>query len=162
MDNLKERARKLGLRGLVADWESYADQSWVAEYIAAEEQERQRRSLERRLKEAHIGQFKPMSDFDWTWPDTINREQVEDLLTLEFMKEQANVVLVGTNGLGKTMIAQNLASIALGRGYSTKFVTASQMLNQLHDCDSPSARRRCLKRFSSPDLLVIDEVGYLS
>lgn len=162
MDQLKERARKLGLKVMVSNWDRYAGESWVADFIPAEEEERQRRSLERRLKEAQVGQFKPMSEFDWNWPTAIDREQVEDLLTLEFMHEKANVVLVGTNGLGKTMIAQNLASIALGRGYSAKVVKASQMLNQLNKCDSASSHRRWLNKFCSPDLLVIDEVGYMS
>jgi DNA replication protein DnaC len=162
MNELKERAQKLGLKSIAADWDRYASESWLADFISAEEQERQRRNLERRLREAQIGQFKPMSEFDWSWPTKINREHIEELLTLDFMNEKANAVLVGTNGLGKTMIAQNLASNALSRGYSTKFVKASQMLNQLHNAESPSAHRRCLKRFCSPDLLLIDEVGYLS
>lgn len=162
MNDLKQRARKLGLKVIVADWDHYAGQSWVPEFIAAEESERQRRNLERRLREAQIGQYKPMAAFDWDWPQKVNREQVEELLTLGFMEEAANVILVGTNGLGKTMIAQNLASNALSRGYSTKFIKASQMLNQLHNCDSPSSLKRCLKKYSSPALLLIDEVGYMS
>jgi DNA replication protein DnaC len=162
MDDLKQRARKLGLKVIVADWNHYASQGWVPDFIAAEENERQRRSSERRVREAQIGQFKPMSTFDWDWPDKINREQIEELLTLGFMEEAANVILVGTNGLGKTMIAQNLASNALSRGYSTKFVKASQMLNQLHNCSNPTALKTCLKKYSSPALLLIDEVGYMS
>ncbi len=125
----------------------------------AEEQEKDRRSLERRLREAQIGQFKPMSEFDWDWPTQIDREQIEELLTLDFMNDKFNVVLVSTNGLGKTMIAQNLASAALSRGYTTRFVKASQMLNQLLECDGASARARCLKKYCAPDLLVVDEVG---
>jgi DNA replication protein DnaC len=60
------------------------------------------------------------------------------------------------------MIAQNLASIALGRGYTTRFVKASHMLNQLLECDGATARSRCLKKYCSPALLVIDEVGYMN
>ena len=74
-----------------------------------EEQERARRSLERRLAEAHIGAFKPLSDFDWAWPRQCDREAIEALMSLEFLKEPSNVVLVAPNGLGKTMIAQNIA-----------------------------------------------------
>lgn len=163
MDDLRERARNLGLKVIARNWEKYAGQSWVPELISEEENERQRNGLERRLKEARIGQFKPVSDFDWDWPEQISREQVDELLTLEFMKDAANVVLVGTNGLGKTMIAQNLASVAVTRGHSVRFVAASQMLNDLNNAALiPSKYRACLKKYCSPDLLVVDEVGYMS
>src|ERR1700677_3500415 len=103
-----------------------------------------------------------MADFDWKWPVKIDLEQIEELLTLDFLKDCCNIVLLSTNGLGKTMIAQNVASIALGRGYTTRFVKASHMLNQLLECDGASARSRCLKKYCSPDLLVVDEVGYMN
>jgi DNA replication protein DnaC len=162
MTELKERAKKLGLRAIVANWERYVGEAWLEALIVAEECEKDKRSLERRLKEASIGEFKPMADFDWKWPVKIDREQIEELLTLDFLKDSCNIVLLSTNGLGKTMIAQNLASIALGRGYTTRFVKASHMLNQLLECDGASARSRCLKKYCSPDLLVVDEVGYMN
>jgi len=61
--------------------------------------------LERRLKNAHLGRFKPLCDFDWKWPTRCDRTAVEALMTLEFLREAANVVLVGPNGIGKTMLA---------------------------------------------------------
>src|SRR5271156_5138362 len=153
MTDLKERAKKLGLRAIVANWDHYAGKDWLEPVIVAEEGEKDRRSLERRLREAQIGHFKPMSQFDWDWPEKIDREQIEELFTLEFLTKKFNVVLTATNGLGKTMIAQNLASAALSRGYTTRFVKASQMLNQLLECDGASARARCLKKYCAPDLL---------
>lgn len=162
MIDLKERAKKLGLRAIEADWDRYAGESWLQPFIAAEELERDRRSLERRLREAQIGQFKPMSQFNWEWPEQIDREQIEELFTLDFLRKKFNAVLVSTNGLGKTMIAQNLASTALSQGYTTRFVKASQMLSNLVECDGASARARRLKKYCTADLLVIDEVGYMS
>ena len=162
MADFKERARALGLRAITANWERYASESWLEPMIIAEENERDKRSLERRLREAQIGQFKPMSQFDWDWPTQIDREQVEELLTLDFLKNKFNAVLVSTNGLGKTMIAQNLASAALVQGYTTRFVKASQLLSHLLECDGASARARRLKKYCTPELLVIDEVGYMN
>ena len=57
--------------------------------LRAEEQQRDQCSLERRIREARIGQFKPMSEFDWHWPTKIDREHVEELFTLDFLKDQA-------------------------------------------------------------------------
>jgi len=162
MNELKERARKLGLRAIIADWGKYINEPWLEPLISAEEKEKDRRSLERRVKEAQIGQFKPMAEFDWNWPKKIDRELVEDLFSLDFLKEKSNIVFLATNGLAKTMIAQNLAFHALTSGYTTRFVKASQMLNQLLECDGGSARKRCLRKYCTASLLVIDEVGYLN
>ena len=162
MSKLKEQARKLGLRTIVVNWDQYEKADWLQPFLNAEEEERDRRSFERRIREAHIGQFKPMSEFNWQWPEHIDREQIEDLFRLEFLKEKSNVILVGTNGLGKTMIAQNLAHAALMNGVATRFIKASDMLNELIECDGSAARRRCLRKYCNIALLIVDEVGYLS
>lgn len=162
MNELKERARKLGLWTIVANWQEYSGKEWLAPLLRAEEEERTRRAFERHIRSARIGQFKSIVDFDWTWPERVDREQIEDLFSLAFIKERSNVILVGTNGLGKTMIAQNLAYRALTNGVTTRFVKASDMLNELIECDGSTARRKCLRKFCNIGLLVIDEVGYLS
>jgi len=162
MIDLKDRAKELGLNAIVADWNRFQDQPWLREIIELEEQERDRRSLERRIREAKIGHFKPISEFDWLWPKQVDREQIDDLFNLKFLEERANVVLVGNNGLGKTMIAQNLAHAALMRGVSTRFIKASDMLNELVECDGSLARRRTLNKYSKVGLLVLDEIGYMN
>ncbi len=159
---MKEKARRLGFKTIVANWSEYEGQDWLEPLLLAEEKERDQSSLERRIREAHIGQFKPMSKFDWNWPEKIDREHVEELFSLDFLKEVANVVLIGTNGLGKSMIAQNLAYQSLMNGYSTRFVKASQMLEELTTLDGSISRRRCLQKYCKPKLLVIDEVGYMN
>jgi hypothetical protein len=68
LDALHARAKALNLRGLLAHWTEADTTGWVQTLIDWEEQERARRSLERRLRAAHIGRFKPLADFDWTWP----------------------------------------------------------------------------------------------
>jgi DNA replication protein DnaC len=72
------------------------------------------------------------------------------------------VVLLGPNGIGKSMIAQNLAYQALLRGATVRFTSASAMLNELAAQETASALQRRLRRYVNPSLLVIDEVGYLS
>lgn len=162
MDDLKKRARKLGIRALVTHWDEFAGQPWIKELLDKEDEERQRRSFERRIREAHIGEFKPLAEFDWKWPRMIDREAIDELMQLDFIKEASNVVLRGPNGIGKTMIAKNLAYQALMAGYKTRFVPASQMLSDLAQHDGASARQRCMRKYINADLLVIDEVGYLS
>lgn len=130
--------------------------------IEYEEEERHRRSLERRISRARLGRFRPMVDFDWEWPDTIDRPMIEELFTFSFAEERANVVLVGPNGVGKTMISKNLCHQAVLRGHTARFTTASEMLNDLAAQDGASALKRRLAKYCRPNLLAIDEVGYLS
>lgn len=161
-DGLRQRATRLGLHGLVARWSEHGQAPWVETLLEIEEEERARRSLERRLRNARIGPFKPMADFDWKWPRKIDRELVEDLFRLDFLQERANVVLVGPNGAGKTMIAQNLAHQAVLRGFTVRFTLASAMLGDLVAQEGPGALARRLRRYLRPALLLVDEVGYLS
>ena len=162
LDALKLRAKALNLNGLLAHWQEAAVGGWLPSLLDWEEQERARRSLERRLAEAHIGRFKPLSDFDWAWPKSCDRPAIEALMALDFLKEPSNVILVAPNGLGKTMIAQNVAHQAVISGHSVLFTTAGRMLGNLAALDSDSALRRRLRHYARPRLLVIDEVGYLS
>jgi DNA replication protein DnaC len=139
-----------------------ASEQWVAPLLQWEEDARARRSLERRIRDAHLGSFKPLCDFDWAWPKRCDRAVVEELMAMEFVKDTANVVLIGPNGVGKSTLALNLAYQAIARGHTALFTTAGQMLGELAALDSDSTLRRRLNRYASPDVLVIDEVGYLS
>jgi DNA replication protein DnaC len=161
-DPLCQRAYKLGLYGLVNRWPEFGHEPWVSQLVDCEEAERQHRSLERRMRRSKVGAFKVMADFDWKWPTKGDRELIEELFTFQFLDEAANVVLVGANGVGKTMIAQNLAHQAVQRGHTAIFTTASAMLNDLSAQDGALALQRRLRHYATPKLLVIDEVGYLS
>ena len=163
---LKDRAQALRLMGLLAHWDTVqgdtARLAWTGDLLGWEESERARRSLERRLSSAHIGRFKPLADFDWDWPKQCDRAAVQELMTLSFMTDATNVVLVGPNGVGKSMLACNLGHQALIEGKTVLFTTAGQLLGDLAALDSDSTLRRRIRHYAAPDLLLIDEVGYLS
>lgn len=162
MSDLKNMAKKLGFKAMSSNWEAYCHQAWVEQLLKEEEAERVRLSLERHKREANIGEFKPMADFDWKWPEEIDRELIEELLTLRFLGEKGfNLAFVGSNGVGKTMIVQNIAYSALAAGLRTRLVPASQMLSELSRQNGDIALSRCLKKYCNYDLLVIDELGYL-
>jgi len=158
---LRERATSLRLYGLLSEWATLASEPWVARLISLEEQERSRRSQEYRLRNAKIGAFKDRSDFDWKHAAKIDRLQIDELFTLDFVDEGQNVVFIGPNGVGKTLFARNLAYTSVSRGWATRYVSASDMLTDLASYNGSALRTR-LKRYVSPRLLVLDELGYLS
>lgn len=162
IDARRQRAQKLGLYGLLSDWPAVADQPWVEELLAREEAGRQQRSLERRIHSSKLGRFKAITDFDFTWPKKIDREQIDDLFSLSWMDSATNVILLGPNGVGKSMLAKNLLYQAVVRGATARFVTAGEMLNDLVAQEGTSALQRRLARYCSPHVLAVDEVGYLS
>lgn len=161
-DVLQRRAQALRLNGLLEHWDEVVAAEWVAPLIQWEEDERGRRSLQRRLRDAHLGKFRALADFDWAWPKQLERAAVEELMSLAFMKDASNVVFMGPNGVGKSTLALNVAYQALAQGHTVLFTSAGQMLGELAALDSDSALRRRLNRYAQPDVLVIDEVGYLS
>ena len=168
--NLHEQLERIGLRTVAMQLNDVlanaARQRWsprqLLEQLAQiEVAERAHRSLERRLRTAEIRKFKPMADFDWSWPTHIERDVLERALALDFLAEARNLVMVGANGLGKTMIAQNICHAAVLAGHSVLFRTASALLEELHRQTS-EGRLRKLRAYANVSLLCIDEVGYLS
>jgi DNA replication protein DnaC len=168
--NLSSQLRQIGLCAVPAQLDDFIARAtksrWSAhqileQLVQAEATERSRRSLERRLRISGIKSFKPMADFDWSWPTKIEREVIERALTLDFMGSALNLILVGRNGLGKTMIAQNICHAAVLAGHSVLFRSAAALLEELHR-QSPEGRRRKLRTYANVGLLCIDEVGYLS
>jgi len=161
-DVLRKRLRALALYGLAVQDQTLLAEPWVARVIDIEDRERQRRSLKRRLTNARISAFKPIADFDWQWPKHIDRKLIDELFSLAFINDAANVVLLGPNGIGKTMIAKNLVHHAVINGYTARFTMASDMLHELASQDSDASLARRLRRFTQPQILAIDEVGYLN
>jgi DNA replication protein DnaC len=169
-DDLTERLRRLGLRvrrDALAAFLAHVHKSRVGptetlEQLAdLEERARVAVNLARRTRFACLGSFKTLDRFDWAHPEQIDRALIERLVELEFVDRGENVLLKGGSGLGKTMIAQNLAQTALAAGFTVRFSTLAAALADLLGQESMPAFERRLRRYTNPDLLVLDELGYL-
>lgn len=171
MGDLAQRLRALGLRATgdqlddliaLATKERWSPAQLLEHVADLDEQDRVKRSLDRRFSDSHLGRFKPMAEFDWAWPTKIDRELVDRALDLAFLADARNVVLAAPQGLGKSMIAQNLAHQAVLKGHSVLFVTAAQLLLDLGSQESSRSLDRRLKHYAKVSLLVLDELGYLA
>jgi len=164
IEQLKQQAADLKLYGLLAHWHEVLETHfpWLETWLNWEQTERKQRSLDRRLASARLGRFKSLNEFDWQWPDKIDQQAIHRLMQLDFLTTASNIVLLGSNGVGKSTIAQNLAYTAVMQGHTVLFTSAANMLNDLAAQDGDNALRRRLKHYAKPVFLLIDEVGYLS
>lgn len=170
MIDVPELLRALGFcakREAIAALLAHATKSRMAptetceQLVALERRERDARNLARRTRTATLGPFKPIDQFDWDFPKEIDREMYELLLELDFVAKGHNVLLRGPSGVGKSTLAQNLALRAIERGHTVGFSTLAAMLADLLRQESLPATERRLKRYAAPDVLVLDEIGYL-
>jgi DNA replication protein DnaC len=168
---LSDQLRQLGLIHTAADLNDFlaraTQKRWspvvqLERLVQTELEARLHQRVERRLKDARLGRFKPLADFDWTWPTQIHRSTVERVFTLDFLTQRENVIIVAPNGLGKTMLAKNLVHQAILAGHSARFVTAADLILDLTSQDTARALQRRLRTYLRPSLIAIDEVGYLA
>ena len=134
----------------------------LEQLVQAELGARLHQRVERRLKDARLGRYKPLADFDWHWPTQILRATVERVFALDFLAQRENVILVASHGLGKTMLAKNLVHQAILAGHSARLVTAADLILDLTSQETARALQRRLRTYLRPSLLAIDEVGYLA
>ncbi len=126
-----------------------------------ERRTRDHNNLSRRSRLAMIGTPKALDQFEWQHPRAIDRGLYESLLGMDFLRGGENVLLRGPSGVGKTTLAQHLGLAALARGHTVRFSTLSTAMADLLKQESVPATERRLKRYVLPELLVLDEIGYL-
>jgi DNA replication protein DnaC len=154
----KENFRPLAAEGHAEHW-THLD--YLQRLIEGEVAARQDRTILRRIKAARFPVIKTLDSFRWDWPKKINQPQIQDLFRLRFIDEKANVIFLGLCGLGKTHLASALGYAACQHGYSVLFANAIDVVNTLSAAQTQGSLKSQLKRYLSPALLVLDEVGYL-
>ena len=128
--------------------------------------EQLRVTVERRaqlaLKRAAIFPLTTIDTFDFDYPKSIDRDLVMRATTLDFVRDKTNCVFVGPSGVGKTHLANAVGQLACLRGYRVRFVLAADLVNDLVASQARNTLHRRLLAWATPDLLLIDELGYLS
>ena len=155
---LKEHFRSTATEAASKHW-SHLD--YLSRLVEGEALARQDRALARRIKAARFPVLKTLEAFRWDWPKKINRLQIQDLFRLRFIEQKTNVIFLGLVGLGKTHLATALGYCACEQGHSVLFANAIDVVNTLSAAQIHGTLQAELKRYLSPDLLILDELGYL-
>jgi len=129
--------------------------------VQGESDQRRQRVIQRRIKEARFPVLKTLEQFRWDWPKKINRLAVQNLFRLGFIKDKANVIFLGTVGLGKTHLATALGYAACLEGHSVLFANAINVINELSAAHKQGGLKVQFKKYLAPTVLILDEVGYL-
>lgn len=119
------------------------------------------RRVQSRIRNARFPVLKTLEQFNWSWPKKINRLQVQNLFRLEFLEQKANVVFLGGVGVGKSHLATSLGYAACQDDHSVLFAGAIEVINDLHAAQKNGGLKRALNKYLRPQLLILDEVGYL-
>ena len=154
----KEHHLSLAKEAVEKNWTQLDFLSRLAE---GETLRRKDRATQRRLAAARFPVIKTLEQFNWTWPKKINRPQVQNLFRLSFLKERGNVIFMGGVGLGKTHLATALAYEGCLCGHTTLFTTAIDIVNTLAAAQAVNRLKSELKKYLTPALLLVDELGYL-
>lgn len=170
MVSLDQKLNYLKLAFMAGHYENLATQAtqnqwahidYLASLVDGEANLRQDRSIKRRIQMARFPVIKTLDQFRWTWPRQINRLQVQNLFRLQFVKSKANIIFLGGVGLGKTHLASALGYEACLKGHFVLFATAIDVINTLTAAQARGMLKQELKKYTKPDLLVLDELGYL-
>lgn len=168
-DELRQLALDLDLTALAAGLEerlaraekealSYTD--FALALLGDERAARQTRSRERSLKRSHLGTIEGFDGFDFAVRPQLEPRVVKELTNCRFVEEKRNVLCVGKPGLGKTRIAKAVAHAACVAGYSTLCITAAEMLEDIHSSHADGTFKRALRRYTKPQVLLLDEFGH--
>ena len=122
---------------------------------------RRERSSARRIREARFKELKTLATFDWDFNSkAINRLQIEELATGDFIRRRQNLVLAGHSGVGKSFLVQAIGQAACMHGYRVRYLTSAALLQHLTASLADQTLAKRVRAYARCDLLIIDEFGF--
>jgi len=149
----------LAVRTEQAIREQWTYEEFLVRLIQDEVERRNHKQLELRIRRSGINTTKTLETFDFRFNPSINRQQIFDLATCQFVRQHRNVLLCGQTGVGKSHLAQALAHEAARQGFDILLTGAQQMLTHIHAGRADGSEGRRLTSYLKPQLLVIDDFG---
>jgi DNA replication protein DnaC len=123
--------------------------------------ERERRTVERRIKEARFPTVKSLDSFDFAAIPSLNKTLVLELARADYIARRENVIALGNSGTGKTHIALGLGLAACQKGLAVGFTTAAALVHELHEARDEKRLLRLQRQLAGYKLLIVDELGYV-
>ncbi|MCG3159081.1 MAG: IS21 family transposase ISCth9 [Acidobacteria bacterium] len=167
---IQEHCRGLRLPTVAAQSERLAAEAartnqshlnYLVELLGVELEERERHTIERRIKEARLPRMKTLEEFDFSAASHISARQIHALAEGSYLERAEPVILIGDSGTGKTHLASGLCLAACKQKRRARFVTATGLINELVEAQQHNLLSRALQRWTRYDLIVLDEVGYV-
>ena len=134
---------------------------FLNQLIAGQRDSLDERAIQRRIRNARFPFIKTLDNFDWTHPDKINRTQIQSFFHLRFLNNHGSVIYIGPTGVGKTHLAIALAHHACIKGHRVFYSLAIDIVNHLVAAQQANCFEKELQKFVRPEILLIDELGYL-
>jgi DNA replication protein DnaC len=151
--------QSLDLRMRQAVEDNLAHSEFLLRLFTDELERRDAKQLDQRLRRASFEHHKTIEDFDFAFNPNVPKAKVIELATCHFVQRRENVLIVGKTGVGKSHIAQAIGHRACLLGHTVFFVSAQQLLGQLRAARADQSYERKLLRFTTPDLLIVDDLG---
>lgn len=123
--------------------------------------DRERRSMERRIRQAHFPVLKSLESYDFVALPSLNKVLVLELARCDYIGRRENVLALGNSGTGKTHIALGLGLAACQKGYHVRFVTAASLVRELIEAKDEKRLLRYQKQLAAFELLIVDELGFV-
>jgi len=172
IETVSDKCKALSLSAIVQQLEQTMDLSkqknWsplqILDHLLDHELERRKHNrIELRYKQSKLGEKITIDQFDFDHHPSrkSNRNKILSLMTQEFINRQQDIILIGNPGTGKSFLAKCFAYAATQAQVKVLFTTAMDMINQLIAADADKSLLKKLHTYQSPELLVIDELGYL-
>src|SRR5262249_17690425 len=167
-DDLIPLLKKLRLSGVLQSLELRTRQAadddlshgeFLYRLLSDEAERRDAKQLDMRLRRASFEGARSVKDFDFTFNPKIPKSKIIDLATCSFVERHENVLLVGRSGVGKSHIAQALGQRACRAGHDVIYASAHELLIQLRAARADATHDRKMLRYTSPALLIIDDLG---
>ena len=133
--------------------------AFLARLLEDEVERRAQKQLALRIKRAAINTTKTLEGFDFTFNPAINRQQVLELATCTYIRQQRNVLICGPTGVGKTHLAQALTHEACRQGFTALFVNTYRMLRHINGGRADGTLSKRFQTYLRPDLLILDDFG---
>jgi len=167
---IKAHCKSLRMPMIATQFGSMAEQAirekkshigYLEALLLAEIEERERNTIERRIKEAHLPRVKTLEEFDYTQSPNVTAAKMRDLAEGGYIERAEPVLFIGECGTGKTHLLTGLCVAACRQKRRVRFTTATGLVNELVEAKHQLQLRRVMARWSRYDLIAIDEVGYV-